>query len=176
MKLLVTVFICLFLFIFPANEKITWQENRKLTWADFKAEQKPQNDFVASTSSGISFSYSFTFSEGKMQYETSVSSNFYPLESWYNPKEVTPYILQHEQVHFDISELHARILKKSIQAFSFSKNIKNEMNALYNKTEISRRAMQDKFDFETNHSKNHEKEKQWETFVAQQLKAYEKWR
>jgi len=36
--------------------------------------------------------------------------------------------------------------------------------------------MQHKFDSESNHSKNKEKGLEWETYVAQQLIAYERWK
>ena len=37
-------------------------------------------------------------------------------------------------------------------------------------------ALQGKFDKETDHSKNSEKEKEWETYIAQQLIKYERWK
>ncbi len=176
MKAILLTLIMVTFFGTISEEKILWQENNKLSWSDFKAKQKPQNDFVATTSSGISFSYSYSFKNNKMSSKFSVQSYFYPEKSWYNPLDATPHILKHEQTHFDISELHARILRKKITNFSFTKNIKTEMDALYQKQEIARRAMQEKFDKETDHSRNKEKEKLWEDYVATQLQAYEQWK
>ena len=54
--------------------------------------------------------------------------------------------------------------------------MKEELEVLFYQTEDDRIAMQHKFDSELNHSKNKEKELGWETYVAQQLVAYERWK
>lgn len=156
--------------------KIHWDENRKLTWDDFVAAPVPGANYVASTSSGISFTYSYKLEEEEITYDFTAESFFYPEESWYKEAYVSAYILKHEQTHFDISELHARILRKEISKTSFSKAIKKEMRTLYQKVEGERQTMQNLFDSETEHSKNKEKEHQWELYVAKQLKAHERFK
>ena len=98
------------------KEKILWSESYKLSWADFQAKPNIGSGFVASTNSGISFSYSFSYSEEKGDFDLdfTIQSNFYPTLSWYIASEVTENTLKHEQTHFDISELHARLLRKKI--------------------------------------------------------------
>ncbi len=171
----------IFLLVVPSiteEEKIPWSESDKLIWADFQGEPKRGSGYVASTNSGISFSYSFSYSEekGDTDLNFSVASNFYPKLSWYIPSEVTENTLKHEQTHFDISELHARILRKKISEKRFSKNIEKEINALYKKIEVKRRGMQNLFDSETDHSNIRDKEIEWEAFVAKQLVEYERWK
>jgi hypothetical protein len=58
----------------------------------------------------------------------------------------------------------------------FSKKIKSEVTAIYNEIEQQRRAMQTKFDAESDHSRNIENEAQWQKFIAQQLAEYESWK
>ena len=172
----------LFLLVFSffssesVSDKISWSETNKLTWADFRGKHVVGADYVASTSSGISFSYSFRTLNDSVDYKYSVESNFYPEESWYNPMYASKYILKHEQAHFDISELHARILRKNISEASFSLNIKNEIEIVYQNVEKQRREMQDRFDLETDHSKNTKNELTWEAFIAKQLNVYERWK
>lgn len=178
MKLIVTLFL-LFSSLFPlehSTDKIGWSESERLSWADFQGRPTKGAGYVASTSSGISFSYSYKLKDEEVTYNYTVESFFYPKESWYKPELVSAYILDHEQTHFDISELHSRVLRKMISEASFSKNIKKEIEALYQEVEKQRRIMQDRFDLETEHSKISEKEIQWETFIATQLKAYERWK
>jgi len=159
------------------DEKMAWDENYKLSWSDFKAVPKG-NGFVASTSSGISFSYKFSFTEtGEiLDLDVSILCYFYPENSWFIPSETSVYILKHEQAHFDISELHARILRKKISETTFSKDLKNEIEAIYKGVEEERQTMQHLFDAESDHSKIKEKELEWEAFVAQQLETYERWK
>lgn len=172
MNLIIKVFFIFFIFFFSEKEpiKIPWKANQKLTWADFQGKPEPRSGFVATTNSGISFSYSTTNGEALKSFN--VQSYFYPKSSWYLPSQVNQHILNHEQTHFDISELHARILRKKISETTFTKNIKKEIDKIYYSVEQSRREMQQNFDAETDHSKNKDKEKQWELFVLKELKKY----
>ncbi|MBT0608296.1 DUF922 domain-containing protein [Aequorivita echinoideorum] len=172
------LFAFLFLFIYSPqdnSEKMPWDKDRKLTWEDFKGKAQPNASFVASTNSGISFSYSYSQQNGAVDVTYTVQSNFYPEKSWFQPGRVTQHILNHEQLHFDISELHARILRKRLSEKTFTTRVKSEVEKLYNDTERERRAMQSKFDAETDHSRNIEKEIFWEKYVAQKLEEYEQW-
>ena len=177
MKILVTLILALCMAPLPSSTiKMQWDEDRKLTWADFKGTPDAGDSFVASTNSGISFSFSYKVKSGKMTMDYDVQCNFYPELSWYKADLVTDYILKHEQTHFDISELYARKLRKAMEETSFSNNPKEEVNALYQKNETARQQMQTKFDFETDHSKNEPVEIQWRRFVAKELKKYERWK
>ncbi len=176
MKLLLTILFSFFLLPQPNPKKIIWTENQKLTWNDFRGKAQPSANFVASTNSGISFHYSFSLKDNNINVEYTVESFFYPEESWFHPEKVSEYILKHEQTHFDISELYARILRKKLSERNFSKKVKSEIEAIYRKTEQERRAAQAKFDAETDHSRNTQKEMQWENHIAQQLTAYDRWK
>ena len=57
-KWFLLVFLITSLGFVSEEEKIVWQEGRKLTWADFKGTPNRGNDFVASTNSGVLFSFS----------------------------------------------------------------------------------------------------------------------
>jgi len=173
--------IILFLFLsisLPVNDavKMQWNENRQLTWDDFRGVPDLDGGYVASTNSGMSFSFSYKVKEGKMTMEYEILCNFYPELSWYKPDLVTDYILKHEQTHFDISELYTRKLRKAMEETSFSNNPKEEVNELYQKMENARRQLQAKYDSETDHSKNEPVEIQWRRFVAKELKKYEHWK
>lgn len=176
MKLLFALIFSLFLLPQDVSEKIIWHEDHKLTWDDFRAEPRHDVGFVASTNTGINFGYSFTISEREVTVEYSVESFFSPNKSWFLRGRVSQHVLNHEQAHFDISELHARILRKKLDARKFSKNVKSEIEGIYLQVEAQRKAMQQKFDAETDHSQNIEKEIQWEKRIAKQLANYESWK
>jgi replication initiation and membrane attachment protein DnaB len=163
-------------FITSDKDKIEWSEDYKLSWSDFKGEPNRSSGYVASTNSGISFSYSYGFKYDELVLDFEVKSNFYPNLSWYLPSIVTENTLKHEQTHFDISEIHARILRKRISETQFSKQVETEIGSLYNQVEIERRAMQNQFDEETDHSNIRDKEIAWEEFVEQQLKDLDDWK
>lgn len=177
MKLL---FLGLFLLSFYSavdpTEKIAWSEERRLTWEDFKGTPRGLDDYVASTSSGISFAYSVGVARGELHLNYTVESNFYPYSSWIVTEHASEYILRHEQTHFDISELHARKFRKRLAEREFSLEPKEELDSMYQTIEAERRAMQKKFDADTDHSQIPMAEERWVAFVAEQLDLYAAWK
>lgn len=159
------------------TEKIPWSETRPLQWEDFRGNPNPNAGFVASTNTGIHFYYSFSIDHKKeVNVKYTVESFFNREKSWFIPDLVNPHILNHEQAHFDITELHARILRKRLSEKKFTIKIKTEIERIYHATEKERIAMQRRFDKETDHSRNEEKEIVWEKQIAKQLARYEQWK
>lgn len=175
MKIIIILF---FLSFLPQEHetKLLWDEDRKLTWQDFRGTPDRSIGFVASTNTGINFGYSYTLSNGEVSVEYSVESFFNPQKSWFIQGQISQHILNHEQTHFDISELHARMLRKRLDSKRFTKNVKSEIERIYLQMESQRKAMQKKFDQQTDHSRNVEKEIQWEDRVAKLLEAHEQWK
>ncbi len=171
------VFLGLFSFSNTSEEeKIAWNENRKLTWEDFKGTPNRADEFVASTNSGVSFGYSYKERNGIGKVEITIQSNFYPNLSWYRSEKVSDYILAHEQLHFDISELHARKLRKALAPLPHNRAYKAAAEAIYNNLEADRRAMQESYDRDSDHSNEEVEEYKWRAYVAQELEKYNDWK
>ncbi len=158
------------------EEKIAWQENRKLRWEDFRGIPNRADSYVASTNSGISFSFSLKESEKGVEVDYTVQSNFYPDLSWYRPDRVNEYILLHEQTHFDISELFARKLRMKLESIEDLSKFKELSEKYYNEIEFQRRQMQRDYDAESDHSNVESKEYEWREFVASELNTYAPWK
>lgn len=168
-----------FLTYFPMNmysqekeEKIKWQENRPLTWDDFKAIPDGPTEYSANTNSGISYSWSYSTASGEPVLTYEIFSNFYPQLSWVREIHDEEYLLAHEQLHFDISELHARKLRKAMGEYEIGRNIRQDLKSIYAKIEKDRVQMQNRFDRETAHSENKEAEMRWREFIATELIKY----
>ncbi len=165
-------FICLSLVHFVVmgqeEESIEWTSDAKLTWRDFKG--KPTNTRAAAiTASGISYRFS-TISNGKeIELDFEVSTFFYPNQSWYQPSLCDEVILGHEQLHFDISELFARKMRKQLQTTRFTKNVKAEVKAIYRKINKELSDFQNRYDDETNYSRNLEAQLEWNEEIAKTL-------
>ena len=155
-------------FFSQEQEKIEWEEGKKLSWADFKGTPKESLPYQANTNSGISFSWNYSTESGQPVLKYEVVSNFFPQLSWVKDKEDV-YLLRHEQLHFDISELHARKLRKAIHEYEPGRNIRRDLNRLYENIEKDRVAMQNLFDVETKHSTNKEVEAGWRKLVTEEL-------
>lgn len=175
---LVALSLCLLAFTPVQDEvRISWTQDLQLTWDDFQGTPQYGTTYVASTNSGLSFKYGYKVINGSptSDFNFEVTSFFYPELSWYVADRVTPRVLKHEQTHFDISELHARMLRKRIAEYNFSSNVKAELDALYDSIEAERRALQKQFDLETDHSTLRDKELEWEQKIAELLIQYQAW-
>ena len=119
-------FISLMSFSFVKDDFILWQENKKLKIQDFKAENKDtikvnQQQFLGAISA-IRIEYS-SFQRNKNSVpDFSIKTYFDPNESWMLLKN--DYVLQHEQIHFDLTELYARKMRKSVESLR-QKNVTN---------------------------------------------------
>lgn len=162
----------------PVNdkEKVEWKEGKKLSWDMFKGNPEHVSGFVASTNSGISLSFSMRTSNGEVDINYSVKSYFYPNASWYKRGNVNAYVLAHEQTHFDISELFARKLKQRFSLIPRNPDFKAKAEKVYQQNEQERVAMQHLYDKESDHSRNEIKEKEWQDFVQNELKAFDAWK
>jgi len=147
-------------------QEIEWNADRPLEWKDFKKKDIAKNNVVAWTHSGIKTQYkcynnNFTFS---------ISCTFDPMLSWTNTLN-NDYILAHEQLHFDISEVVKRRINYDI------KNIKNPCANIKNIKKIINnhiselKILQKLYDNESNHSMNREGQEKWQLNVKNWLKA-----
>lgn len=111
-----------------AASPIGWSRSPKLTWADFRGHVPSTSKWDASTSSGLGgwFSHpAYTSSPcptGGLQTTIvyrlgSAHAVFYPGTSWVRPSfsqkpadSASVWLLNHEQRHFDISEVYSRRL------------------------------------------------------------------
>ena len=173
MQIKVLVVFCFFLLFTQSKEDtLTWNAAQKLTWADFKANPNPNSNAVATTASGITFAYSVkTLNNQIVSFTTSVESHFYPNKSWYIKEKANNYILAHEQLHFDITELYARKFKQQLAKITVNQNIKEQLKALHLSITEALNVTQKKYDAQSNHSINVEIQQQWETFIKAELKA-----
>jgi hypothetical protein len=169
--------LCLFLFV-QGEETITWDGNSKLHWGNFQGEPEYNSDTVAITASGITYGFtskSYANSSKILEYSTSVSAEFYPEKSWYIKERVNDTVLKHEQLHFDITELHARMFRKRIKEVKFTKNIKEELNKIYAEINESLQAMQNAYDHGSDYSRHYEGQVDWQERIAKELKKYKKY-
>ena len=94
---------------------------------------------------------------------------FYPKKSWYLKSKVNSHILEHERLHFDITELHARMFRQRIEKTRFTMNIDAQMNRLHEAINKELEALQNRYDAETRHSQDLEKQQEWQTKIIEAL-------
>ena len=152
----------------PKEGLIDWNSSRKLNWEDFKAQPDGASVNAALTSTNINIDYSFNARDFKYK----IRCQFDPTKSWGRIKN--DYILSHEQAHFDIAEIHARLLHKALKNYKFNaKTANKDIGDIYQKYMQEHHDMQEKYDDETNYSRNESQQQEWIKKIASTLKELE---
>jgi hypothetical protein len=150
-----------------SNDSIlVWNRNIKLSWEDFKysiKNIKKKEDLSAGVFSGISFSY--IIKGGRIKYK--IVSEFSRYESYVIFKSED--LLKHEQLHFDIVEVYSRKLRKKFIILDEKESKLEDYIFTYNIVRNNLAKYQDLYDSETLHSKNKQKQKEWEEKVSNEL-------
>ncbi len=196
---LIIVAICVVLTVVLLYEMFSdkrWEKtNHLLTWDDFrgipdlwliangygggiKADLKHETLYELKMVQE-SCHYSFTKVEG-IAYMSRI-------ESWANPIMKSFYTLQHEQIHFDIAEVHAKIFNKRVENellnrvflcpvgsdSLFQSKIKMESNAqataILNQIRDQMWFMQEVYDVQTNHGEDYAQQKVWDNRIRDLL-------
>lgn len=169
---LFTFIVCLSGFVFAQEEEvIPWRADRKLQWSDFKGSYLKTQWAAATTASSISYEFSTFEKNGQLYVDFKVGCEFYPNKSWFRPELCDSLILSHEQLHFDIAELHARKMRNRLAETQFTKNIKDEVKTIYKAVIKELYIFQNKYDHKTNFSRNLEKQLIWNKMIADALVA-----
>ncbi|WP_010182588.1 hypothetical protein [Aquimarina agarilytica] len=155
-----------------SKKRVTYSAQPKLTWDSFKGAIPSNTEFAASVNTGIGFKWSYSTAQNKIDLQYEVESYVQPFFSWVIEKEKDAELLIHEQLHFDITELHARIFRKRLGEYKFGRNIRKAMSKIHGDVEFERVQMQEAYDEETAHSKNIELQLLWEEKVAKLLEVY----
>jgi hypothetical protein len=138
------------------DDYLSWSYSRPLTWDDFLCEPKRNTDAVALTSTALGIAYNA--SNGKLHYE--ITCNFSKIKSWGILK--TSYILAHEQGHFDITEIYARILHRELLSYKFTRRtFRQDVNQIYDRVVKEKEAFQLMYDSQTDHSRNKKVQQEW---------------
>lgn len=153
----------------PATEQITWSPDRRLSWDDFKAMPDSLNPHHAITAANLAVDVKCA--SNKFSY--TVKCVFLATESWSKNKQ-SDKLLQHEQLHFDLTEVHARQLRKNLLTLGTTcPNAQPKLTEAVTKAFANWKAEQDKFDEASRHGLDHKVSAQWAASIAQRLKQLE---
>tara|TARA_R110000868_G_scaffold149463_2_gene371909 strand:+ start:498 stop:1061 length:564 start_codon:yes stop_codon:yes gene_type:complete len=147
---------------------VEWQHDYHLKWSDFKGKEDKSQKLSALSKISIPYTYS---SDGEVDLTLNLSTVFVKDESWYKKGKENNVLLGHEQLHFDIAEIHRRIIVKTVLSTKFSaENYESELKQLISKIwDEDYRKMQDQYDAETNYARLFRSQKEWMEIVATKL-------
>ncbi len=156
------------------SDTIYYNFTKGLDWNDFKGT--PNNNYFAGavTASGFAFDSQVNFDGRNIYVNVGIYSFFTKHDSWRKPNITSAYHLLHEQHHFDITRLGAQRFLEEVQKAHFTKdNYARLLSAIFDKAYDENAALQRRYDAETEHSINTQKQLEWNDKIAaeiQQLK------
>ncbi len=147
------------------EDEIVWHSNHKLKWTDFKGRPERSQPYEA-----ISFcSIESKVSQLNNEAEFEMIAKFDKTKSW-TKTDTSAHILNHEQRHFDITEIYTRKIRKAISDKPLTMNdYYEQFKEIHTKYLREVDSCQNSYDLETNHSKNKLQQKLWDRKIEMQL-------
>lgn len=156
-----------------AVTEIKWNATQPLKWSDFSGKIDAASEYDAWTWSGFNYTYTWEVADGGPIVECDVYAFFDPAQSWVKKDKMSDELLRHEQVHFNISELHARLFKEKVDSYPFSMEVESEIQQFYDMTFERLLDMQMQYDDETDHGKIKDEQERWAGYVDAALEEFE---
>lgn len=150
-----------------------WTSRRPLVWTDFKGQ--PPRESPAAAETGYTLLHGVRCTGSAFEYQ--VVAAFRPDHSWVRPEVLkrpadSARALRHEQTHFDLSEVHARRLRRYFSELVAPCRTSNadlsEVAGRYVKDEAN---AQEKYDGETDNGRKNAEQLRWDKEVDSQLSA-----
>lgn len=153
----------------PFEKEISWHPDRQLTIRDFRAstENRP-----ATASSHCGFTIAYTNDRLTGAVLLSVSTEFYPRDSYFKVTEDSVFVLAHEQLHFDIAEVYSRkFIKMAQEQVNTAGDWANEIHRLYQSVYSEMIVRQDAYDAEI--YTDRKEQAAWNEIIKQELQLLE---
>lgn len=148
-----------------SDSTIVWKASERLTWDDFRARPTATDPLHALTSSDLDVQISCTDDH----FRIAVQAVFRPLESWSKNRE-SERLLRHEQTHFDLTEVHARLLRQVLLRANLTCELaRTALRPIVDAAFKRWQDEQDRYDKESNHGLDHPAQARWEADVAERL-------
>ena len=155
------------------NERC-YHEGSVLEISDFKGTAPTKTNVVAITVSSIQCEYLFCDEyEAKLRISNCFDKNL----SWWSAKRDTIRVLNHEQRHWDITEIHARRLRQKLKNIQLTFEERNEsIRDLHKRAMAEADEMQKLYDLETDHYNNFEMQTRWDRKIDSMLQELDEWK
>lgn len=154
-----------------AGGHFAWAAGRPLTWDDFRGRPHRTLFKAAETTSTVTYAIGCLGAETRF----TVLTTFSTMESWVRPDvradpAASDAMLRHEQTHFDITELFGRELRRALGAAEgLCPHDLARARALFDSLAATSRALQARYDLETEHGTLSDRQAEWSRATAARL-------
>lgn len=150
-----------------------WSATRPLTWRDFQGRPPSSGPEGAKTAYGL---YSIWKCKGQA-FEYRVAVAFRTQESWVKTQVLSDSmqrrtVLEHEQSHFDLGEVHARRMRQAFRELTNPcRRSEEELDAVADRFAREEREEQRRYDAETTHGLRTREQAAWTMDIRRRLAA-----
>lgn len=148
------------------QNRIEWAENCALQWSDFAGQPDYRNWRVAALTSSI-IQYRYVCEGDSLSFEA--KAIFVRNESWVKNEGRTDEVLDHERLHFDITEHHRRQLEQRIAQRRWGCQETAALERAVNRELKAWRDRQREYDHDTWFSIRQSKQREWGERLRQWL-------
>ena len=150
-------------------DTVYYDLKRPLRWDDFKAQ--PHNGrYAAEVIPGLGYTEKTYVAKGILNIEIAMKVFMPKSAAWVNVNSMNENTLNHEQRHFDITEIIGKHFKKRMLAESLPVlNYDGYINMAYFDALRELDAMQKKYDNETGHGTNMPEQQKWNKLIDTEL-------
>lgn len=163
---------------FSGKDVLYWDENVLLSWEDFKINFDLDIVHHAQSATGI---YSF-WECNDNHYEFIVGCVFDRTKSWVKywvkfDRKNTSQLLNHEQTHFDLTEVYARKIRYALSTVPDPcRKSQSEMKAIVNKLLEEFKTEEKRYDSATKHGRDTDKQLLWDKNVYRMLEMLDQYK
>lgn len=162
-----TSFLILLVFSAQAHaQDIAWSVSNPLSVQDFKGKPDASVPYFAMTYSRIG--QKMALENGVLRIE--VTHFFDPVRSWMRKEKADSALLQHEQLHFTLSEVYARRVQQKLKTITPVKNLQAAIRSVVEEELRTMNEQQDAYDRETKHGTNTAEQLRWSQKIAEMMR------
>lgn len=155
---------------YEKGDTISWKEDYKLNWNDFKGSAR-NSSYMAESNCIFTYRAEPEIKDRVLNLHVRLNACFDRLSSWVRLGQEKPALLEHEQLHFDICELYIRLLKKKISEATLDPlTFDTQIQPIFNQVWSDYQAEQQKYDDETEHGIVKDKQQWWVESVREKLR------
>ncbi|UFH55963.1 hypothetical protein [Spirosoma sp. KNUC1025] len=155
------------------DDTVHYNPDRKLTWADFKAEPRRGSHYAAEVFTSFAYEGKSTVKDGVIILNLTAKAYMLKESSWGRPDAKNAYALNHEQRHFDIVKIIAERFKRKVQADILTlEDYNSQMQYEFLESFREMNRLQTQYDDETNHSLNQAAQERWNQKIDAELRSF----
>ena len=141
---------------------IMYTKKRKLHYGDFQRRPQRASKYGAATASGIYMDVSGFTIYDRTILKITVGATFDKKHSWFKKNAKNRYVLDHEQLHYDITSYGTCEFIKELKSHTFTPGkYSDELKKMLKRYNEFINKMQDQYDGETDHGLKKEKQAEW---------------